>query len=121
MTSRSNELSLLHFLQDRLKEDAELIIRNTPMFDVTVQDADFEKRFLDRGALWTGLHGIGDRQPDSRGHAGRTGQAPRSRESFVAGPLTELGSRVLKLLAARFEDHPDYQLSWCPEVELPKP
>ena len=43
--------SLLGFLQERLREDIGLILSDTPIFGLQVNDAEFERRFLDRGAL----------------------------------------------------------------------
>lgn len=51
MTPTSGDLSLLHFLQDRLKQDIELILSDTPILGIEVNNAEFEHRFLDRAGL----------------------------------------------------------------------
>lgn len=30
-------------------------------------------------------------------------------------PVTEVGSQILKLIAATYADHPDYQTEWAPQ------
>jgi hypothetical protein len=39
--------------------------------------------------------------------------------SLESGPVTALGSDMLKLMAARYADHPDYRVDRRPGLELP--
>jgi hypothetical protein len=122
VTKTPGDLSLLHFLQDRLRQDIDLTLSNTPILGIEVNDPEFERRFLDRAGL---LHRV---RTDLAVVAlaveslqAEQGTPPASVSSFEGGPVTELGSGVLKLMAARYSDHPDYRAEWRPQVELPRP
>lgn len=111
--------SLLRFLQDRLSEDVDLVIENTPMFGLQVNNSEFEERFLDRGALLNRVST--DRTIVAlvvEAMQAEQGMPPASPLSFEGGAATDLGSGVLKLIAARFSAHPDYRLEWTPPVRL---
>ena len=105
--------SLLSFLQDRLNQDIGLILSDTPVFGLEVNDPEFERRFLDRGALLQRVRTdqtlvamtIAAMQEEQ-------GSPPAGASSFESGPVTALGSDVLKTMAARYADHPDYQADW---------
>src|SRR4051794_35772571 len=107
--STSDDLSLLRFLRDRLSQDIELIIGDTPVFGVNVNDAEFERRFLDRGALINRVRTeLAIVSVTVEAMETEQGPAPVSASSFTGGPVTDLGSDLLKLLAARYSSHPDY-------------
>lgn len=120
VTSKSDPTSLLRFLQDRLREETPLIIDNTPIFGIPEQDPEFESRFLERRALVrkqrTTLAII---TLTVESMQAEQGMPPASAETFVPGPVTNLGTDLLKLIAALYEDHPDYQRDWRPDVQLP--
>ena len=40
------------------------------------------------------------------------GSPPPGAKYFESGPVTALGTEVLKTMAARYADHPDYQADW---------
>jgi hypothetical protein len=112
--------SLLRFLQDRLTQDIDLILSDTPMFGLEVNDAEFQRRFLDRAALLQrvqtdralvalNIEAMQDEQ----------GSPAAGTSSFESGPVTRLGSEVLKVMAARYADHADYRFDWRPSVQLP--
>ncbi|GCD89919.1 DUF6221 family protein [Nocardioides sp. LS1] len=121
MNTTSDDPGLLRFLQDRLRHDIGLILMNTPMFGFHVNDAAFERRFLDRSALLnrvrTDLALVALTVESMEEEQGRP---PAAATSFEGGPVTGLGSEVLKLLAARYSNHPDYRPEWRTGVELPK-
>ena len=112
--------SLLRFLQDRLSQDADLILSDTPMLGLEVNNPEFERRFLDRAAL---LH----RVRTDLALLGRCveamqeeqGSPPVGATSFESGPVTALGSDILKLMAGRYADHPDFRVDWGHGLELP--
>jgi hypothetical protein len=105
--------SLLSFLQDRLSQDIDLILSDTPIFGLEVNDPEFERRFLERGAL---LQRVRTDQAliamTIAAMQDEQGSPPAGANSFVSGPVTALGSDVLKTMAARYADHPDYQADW---------
>lgn len=112
--------SLLRFLQDRLSQDVELILFDTPIFGLEVNNPEFERRFLDRASL---LHRV---QTDLallarciEAMQEEQGSPPAGVTSFESGPVTELGSGILKFMAARYADHPDYRADWRPGLDLP--
>jgi hypothetical protein len=121
VTTTPGDLSLLHFLQKRLRQDIELILRDTPIFGIEVNNSEFERRFLDRAGL---LHRVRTELAivalAVEAMQAEQGSPPASTSSFEGGPVTDLGSDVLKLLAARYSDHPDYQAEWQPQLELPR-
>lgn len=121
VTTPPRDLSLLQFLQDRLKQDIDLILSNTPVVGVDVNDSRFEDRFLDRAGL---LHRVRTELAlvalTVEAMLAEQGSPPASIGSFDAGPVTELGSEVLKLMAARYADHSAYRQEWQPKVELPR-
>jgi hypothetical protein len=84
--------SLLRFLQERLSLDVDLILFDTPMFGLEVNNPEFERRFLDRAPL---LHRV------------RTDLA--------------LLARCVEAMqeADRYADHPDYRVDWRHGFELP--
>lgn len=105
--------SLVRFLQDRLNQDVDLILADTPIFGLEVNDPEFERRFLDRGALL-------ERVKADQALVAMTlsamqeeqGSPPAGASSFESGPVTALGSDVLKTMAGRYAGHPDYQAGW---------
>ena len=113
---------LLRFLQDRLQEDVELIIGNTPLFGPDVRDPQFEERFLDRGNLLR-------RTQDElavialiiEAMRKEQGSPPEPEEQFVSGPVTDLGSEVLKTLAAKYAGLPEFNSDWHPSRHLEAP
>lgn len=120
MSATPADLSLLRFLQDRLNQDIELIVGDTPLVGVGVKDAEFERRFLDRAGLINRVRTeltIVSVTVDSM--RAEQGPAPVDANSFEGGPVTALGSELLKLLAARYSDHSDYRSEWRPNVQLP--
>jgi hypothetical protein len=121
VTSNSADLSLLHFLQDRLREDIDLVLSHTPMLGVQVNNSEFEDRFLDRAGLLsrvrTELAIVGFTVESMQAEQG---PPPIGLSTFEGGPATDLGSEVLKLLAARYGEHPDYRAEWRPQVQLPR-
>lgn len=119
MTTTRDDPSLLRFLQDRLSQDVDLIMADTPRFDGAVNNPEFERRFQDRSGL---LHRI---QTDRTIVAltvefmqAEQGSPAVGASSFEGGPATSLGSGVLKLLAGRYADHPDYLAEWAADVAL---
>lgn len=112
--------SLLRFLQDRLSEDVDLILFDTPIFGLEVNNPEFERRFLDRGSL---LHRAQtDRALLARCIAAmqeEQGSPPAGATSFEGGPVTELGSDMLKFMATRYANHPDWRVDWRPGLDLP--
>jgi hypothetical protein len=120
VTTTNGESSLLHFLQDRLRQDIDLILSDTPIFGIEVNDSEFERRFLDRAGL---LHRVRTELAvvalTVESMQTEQGSPPASVGSFGGGPVTELGSSVLKLMAARYAEHPDYRAEWQPQVGLP--
>lgn len=112
--------SLLHFLQERLSQDVDLILFDTPMFGLEVNNPEFERRFLDRAAL---LHRVRtDLALLARcveAMQEEQGSPPAGATSFESGPVTALGSDVLKLMAGRYADHPDYRVEWRHGFKLP--
>lgn len=121
MTPTRIEPSLLHFLQGRLDEDVDVIIANTPIVGVHELDTEFERRFLSRGALLERLRT--DQATISllvQAMQSEQGSLPNAPESFAGGPVTDIGSDLLKLLAARYADHEDYRTAWRPGIELPR-
>ena len=111
--------SLLRFLQDRLSEDVDLTIEDTPMFGFLVNNAEFERRFLDRAALLNRIST--DRTIVAlmvEAMQAEQGMPPASPILFEGGAATDLGSGVLKLMAARYSAHPDYRTEWTPPVRL---
>jgi hypothetical protein len=120
MTSTSDAPGLLRFLQDRLREDIGLIISDTPVFGVQVNDPEFERRFLDRSGLLNRVRTeLALVALTVESMQSEQGPPPVALTSFEGGPVTELGSEVLKLLAARYAEHPDYQDEWHPALEPP--
>jgi hypothetical protein len=109
----AHDLSLLRFLQTRLSEDIDLIIKGTPMFGLEVNNPEFERRFLDRVNL---LDRVRTDQVifamTASAMQDEQGSPPARASSFEGGPVTTLGSNVLKSLAGRYSDHPDYRLDW---------
>lgn len=120
MTTTPGDLSLLHFLQDRLRQDIELILASTPIFGIEVNNPEFERRFLDRAGL---LHRVRTELAmvalAVESLLAEQGSPPASTSSFEGGPVTELRSGVLKLMAARYSDHPDYRDASRPQVNSP--
>ena len=98
-----------------------MILSDTPIFGIEVNDPEFERRFLDRDGL---LHRVRTELAmvalAVESMQAEQGSPPASVRSFVGGPVTEFGSGVLKLLAARYADHPEYRPEWRPEVGLPR-
>lgn len=91
------------------------------MFGLFVDDPEFEKRFLDRGGLLEKLHtetALVSLTVDAMQK--EQGKPPAGPASCVPGPVTDLGSQILKLLAAQFRQHPNYRPEWQPHVELPR-
>lgn len=118
--TRSQTPSLLRFLQDRLREEAALILENTPLAPLPDLNPDFEHGVLGRGALLnkqrTHLAIIALL---SEAMEAEQGSPPTSAAQFVPGPVTILGSEIIKLLAALYGDHPDYRPEWRPGDALP--
>lgn len=109
----TRDRSLLAFLQQRLEHDIGLIIADTPVFGLEVNDPEFERRFLDRGALLQRVRT--DQSLVAMTVAAmqeEQGSPPPGAASFVGGPVTALGTEMLKTMAARYSDHPDYQAEW---------
>ncbi len=121
MTTKPGDLSLLQFLQDRLRQDIELVLSDTPIFGIRVNNSEFQNRFLDRAGL---LHRVRTELAivslAVESMQAEQGSPPTNVSSFEGGPVTELGSGVLKLLAARYADHPNYRTEWTPQVVLPR-
>ena len=121
VTTTPGAPSLLHFLQDRLRQDIDLILYNTPLIGVRIDDPTFEGRFLDRAGL---LHRVRTELAVVslivESLQAEQGSPPASAGSFEGGPVTALGADVLKLMAARYAGHSDYRAEWRPQVELPK-
>lgn len=87
-----------------------------------VNDPEFESRFLDRSGLLTRVRTeLALVALTTESMQDEQGRPPAARASFEGGPVTDLGSQLLKLLAARYADHPDYRADWRPAVELPMP
>ena len=109
----THEPSLLAFLQDRLEQDIGLVLGDTPVFGLEVNDPEFERRFLDRGALLRRVRT--DQELIAMTVAAmqeEQGSPPAGAGSFVGGPVTSLGSELLKTMAARYADHPDHRDEW---------
>src|SRR4249919_3774449 len=95
VTTTSDDLGLLRFLQDRLTQDIELILFGTPLFGVKVSDSEFERRFLDRSGLLNRVRTelalvaltVESMQTEQ-------GTPPVAASSFEGGPVTHLGSEV---------------------------
>lgn len=121
VTTTPRDLNLLHFLQDRLRQDIELVLSDTPVFGILVNNSEFQNRFLDRAGL---LHRVRTELAmvslAVESMQAEQGSPPANVSSFEGGPVTELGSGVLKLLAARYADHPDYRTQWAHQVVLPR-
>jgi hypothetical protein len=120
--STPGDPSLLHFLQDRLRQDIDLILSDTPIIGLEVNDSESASRFLDRTGLLNRVRTelaivaliVESMQAEQ-------GPPPVTVSSFEGGTVTDLSSQVLKLLAARYAEHPDYRSEWQPQVELPRP
>lgn len=113
-------MSLVRFLLDRLHEDLELIIGDTPMFGVEVNAPRFEQQFLSRaGLIQKTRTELAEVSLIIQAMQSEQGIPPAAAIDFEAGPVTILGDRLLKLLAARYSDHPEYEQRWVPAVELP--
>ena len=117
VTKTPGDLSLLHFLQARLRQDVELILLDTPIFGIQVNQPEFERRFLDRaGLLHRARTELAIVTLAVEAMQAEQGSPPASTSSFEGGPVTDLGSDVLKLMAARYSDHSDYRTEWQPQV-----
>ncbi|WP_407669760.1 DUF6221 family protein [Nocardioides sediminis] len=92
-----------------------------PDVGLEVNDAEVERRFLDRAALLQrvqtdralvalNIEAMQDEQ----------GTPAAGASSFESGPVTRLGSEVLKVMTARYADHSDYRFDWRPSVQLPR-
>lgn len=115
------QVSLLKFLMDRLDEDVALILGDTPVFGIEVNDALFEHRFLSRSGL---LQRTRTEQAQvalvAEAMQAEQGAPPEAAVDFVPGPVTVLGSQLLKLLATRYAEHPEYEKDWAPDAGIPR-
>lgn len=121
LTTTPGDLSLLHFLQERLRQDIELILLDTPIFGIEVNRPEFERRFLARaGLLHRARTELAIVALAVEAMQAEQGSPPASTTSFEGGPVTDLGSDVLKLMAAQYSDHSDYRAEWQPQAGLPR-
>jgi hypothetical protein len=98
----------------------DLILFDTPMFGLEVNDPEFERRFLDRAALLYRVRtdlALVARCVEAMQE--EQGSPPAGATSFESGPVTAFGSDILKLMAARYADHLDYRDDWRHDLELP--
>lgn len=106
--------SLLRFVMQRLGEEVDLIIQFTPVMDAGMSQPDFE-RFVDRRALFKRVErdravvvSCMDAMLEEQGSPPRV--PDRS-------PATDLGSYVIKSIAATYSRHPAYSQKWALEAE----
>lgn len=105
--------SLLRFILERLDHDEELVLLHTPAFLRAEHGLNDELATLleDRGRLLRRLGGV-------REVVQATALAMKDEQDSLpihdAGvmPVTRLGDTVLKTLATRWDDHPDYNPQW---------
>lgn len=113
--NKRSDPSLLRFVLTRLDEDDHLIIGNTPFMGSDVVDSAFHDLFLHRRALID--RGRRDREAIvACVNAMRDVQGPAPVPiPTVSHLVTVLGSQIIKLIASRYEDHPEYDEAWRPE------
>ena len=105
---------LLRFVLARLDdEEEEMVLLNTPVPDSDHVDRRFHDLFLDRGALLEQARRDRDVVLACAGAmaAEDPGPAPVPLESSPH-PVALLGSQVIKLIASRYRQHPDYDPAW---------
>jgi hypothetical protein len=110
--------SLGRFVLERLDREIELVLMNTPVFipDDWRMDEELRALLSNRDALLERLQGLKD-------IINRTMEAMVAEQRIAPlpgdgpAPVTALGSFILKRLASRYEDHPDYDPAWQPETD----
>lgn len=114
MNGVENTPSLLSFVLARLTEDRELVIGHAPVAPLEGADRHFHDRFLDRRALYERVR-HDETVVAACVEAMREVQGPPPVPvPSEPHPVTTLGSQVIKLIAARYADHRDYDPAWAP-------
>ena len=106
--------SLLRFLQDRLDDEAQLILLNTPYSGDVSVSPEFHDRYLDRGGLLARLRSERDVVAACVETMREVQGPPPVPVLSSPDPVTVLGSEIIKLIAQRYADHQDYDPSWAP-------
>lgn len=116
VADKRDDPSLLRFLTERLDEEAGAIIENTPLFFAQEPKESFVDRYVGRGALLERNRADQELVAVTVEVMQRVqGPAPIPVPTGPPDETTVLGTAVLKLLAARFDWHPDYRENWRPE------
>lgn len=114
----TDQPSLLAFLLARLNEDIEAILGSTPFFGETNGiTEDFLDRFLDRRAALNRL--AADRAIVTATVAAMSDEQDAVLIGPEAGPVAALGTDIIKAMASRYANHPDYDPTWTPDGGMP--
>jgi len=115
MSDPRDDPSLLRFVLERLDEEEQEIIWNTPLRDEEEMNPEFLGRFVGRRALIQRSR-LTREIVASCVESMRRVQGPPRAATPVAPPdeATVLGSDVVKLVASGLDWHPDYQSHWRP-------
>jgi hypothetical protein len=108
---------LLRFVLERLADEKRMIMHNTPLFlDENQADADFRYYMETRNALLGRVATLEDivrhtvsAMREEQGWDELFAHAP------LLGPVTTLGTKILKQLAECFAEHADYREDFAPE------
>jgi hypothetical protein len=104
--------SLLRFVLARLDDEEGLIIGNTPFVGDAQVSPDFHARYLDRGGLLQRCRSDRDLVATCVQAMSEAQGPPPVPVPAAPDPVTVLGSEIIKLIALRYADHPDYDPSW---------
>lgn len=107
----TDQPSLGRFVLERLEEDLSRALAWLPAFPSDLPEV-VAARFLDRGLIASQIRA--EREivlACTRAMQDAQGPAPKGPQP---DPVTALGGEVIKRIAQRFDDHPDYREDWRP-------